>query len=211
MADAEPAARRPLASRSTGWANALAAMLLKTSITPNQISVISIVFAALAGLALWYAPRWPMLYLLAMAGIQLRLLCNLLDGMVAVEGGRQSPVGSLYNEFPDRIADSLIIVALGYAAGEPVIGWAGALAAALTAYIRATGGALGLKQDFRGPMAKPHRMAVATFGCLVALIEALFAGTTYAIRAAAWVILLGSILTCITRTAAIAAQLRAKE
>jgi phosphatidylglycerophosphate synthase len=210
MADDELAARRPLASRSSGWANALAAMLLKTPITPNQISVTSIAFAALAGMALFYAPRWPLLYLVAVLGIQLRLLCNLLDGMVAVEGGRQSPVGSLYNEFPDRIADTIIIVAVGYAAGEPVIGWAGALVAALTAYIRATGGALGLKQDFRGPMAKPHRMAVATAGCLLAMIEALMSGTSYAIRITAWVILLGSVLTCYTRTAAIAGLLRSK-
>jgi phosphatidylglycerophosphate synthase len=210
MADDELAARRPLASRSSGWANALAAMLLKTPITPNQISVTSIAFAALAGMALFYAPRWPLLYLVAVLGIQLRLLCNLLDGMVAVEGGRQSPVGSLYNEFPDRIADTIIIVAVGYAAGEPVIGWAGALVAALTAYIRATGGALGLKQDFRGPMAKPHRMAVATAGCLLAMIEALMSGTSYAIRITAWVILLGSVLTCYTRTAAIADLLRSK-
>jgi hypothetical protein len=35
--------------------------------------------------------------------------------MVAIEGGKKSSVGALYNEFPDRIADSLFIVALGYA------------------------------------------------------------------------------------------------
>lgn len=49
--------------------------------------------------------------ILCIAGIQLRLLCNLFDGMVAIEGGKKSDVGSLYNEFPDRIADSLLIVA----------------------------------------------------------------------------------------------------
>ena len=53
--------------------------------------------------------------------------------MVAIEGGKKSSVGSLYNEFPDRIADSLFIVALGYAVGWPALGWFGALAAALTA------------------------------------------------------------------------------
>ena len=54
--------------------------------------------------------------------VQLRLLCNLLDGMVAVEGGRSSPVGALYNEVPDRVADSLLLVALGYAVGIPWLG-----------------------------------------------------------------------------------------
>ena len=94
-------------------------------------------------------------------------MCNLLDGMVAIEGGKKSPVGSLYNEFPDRIADSLFIVALGYAIGWPALGWFGALAAALTAYIRVFGGSLGFDQDFRGPMAKQQRMTVLTAACVV--------------------------------------------
>ena len=59
-------------------------------------------------------------FVLAAVCVQLRLLCNLLDGMVAIEGGKQSPTGMLYNEFPDRVADSLFLVALGYAAG---CGW----------------------------------------------------------------------------------------
>lgn len=78
--------------------------------------------------------------------------------MVAVEGGKGTPTGVPYDELPDRVADSLFLVALGYAAALPWLGWLGALLAALTACIRALGGALGQPQDFRGPMAKPHRM-----------------------------------------------------
>ena len=91
--------------------------------------------------------------------------------MVAVEGGKKSALGPLYNEFPDRIADSLLIVALGYAIGWPSLGWFGALAAALTAYIRVFGGSLGLPQDFRGPMAKQQRMAALTLACVVGAAE----------------------------------------
>ena len=47
----------------------------------------------------------------------------------------------------------------------------GALAAAVTAYIRVLGGSLGLPQDFRGPMAKPHRMAVLTIACVLGAFE----------------------------------------
>ena len=42
------------------------------------------------------------LLLLAAAGIQLRLLCNLLDGMLAVEEGFKSKTGDIYNDLPDR-------------------------------------------------------------------------------------------------------------
>ena len=36
--------------------------------------------------------------------ILLRLLANMLDGMVADESGEGGPLGSLYNEIPDRIS-----------------------------------------------------------------------------------------------------------
>ena len=198
--------RRPIASRSAGWAKASAAFLARTSVTPNQISAVSVVFAAAGAalLALW--PNTIGLIGCALA-VQARLVCNLLDGMVAIEGGKKSPVGSLYNEFPDRIADSLLIVALGYGIGWPALGWFGALAAALTAYIRVFGGSLGLAQDFRGPMAKQQRMAVLTIACVAGAVEYLLSGTHYALIAAAVVIAAGSVVTCVTRTLAIAAQL----
>lgn len=203
-----PNDRRPIAARATGWARALSSRLAASAISPNQISVASIAFAGAGAAALLTLPGWPGLLLCAL-GIQLRLVCNLIDGMVAIEGGKQSATGALYNEFPDRIADSLLIVALGYACGQPWLGWTGALLAALTAYVRVSGGALGLAQDFRGPMAKQHRMAVMTAGCLLAIVEPLLATThTWALYLAAAVIAAGSLLTCITRTGAIAAQLK---
>lgn len=211
--------RRPIAARGAGWTRGLLRLLLATPITPNQISVLSVVFAGFGAWALLAAPARPWLYLVAALGIQLRLVCNLMDGLVAVEGGRSSKLGSLYNEFPDRIADSMLIVALGYAIGQPWLGWAGALAAALTAYVRATGGALGLPQDFRGPMAKQHRMAILTAACLLAFVEAVLLPASLAsyhlarghlLPLAAWVILVGSVITCGTRTWAIARQLEAK-
>lgn len=201
-------ARRPIAARESKFARSLARLALRTSITPNQISLLSIVFAAVGALALLAADASPALYVVAILGVQLRLLCNLLDGMVAVEGGRGSILGPLFNEFPDRIADTLLIVALGYAADVPSIGWAGALFAALTAYVRVFGGAIGLRQDFRGPMAKQHRMAVLTATCAAALIEAYAHETRYALTIAVWIIAAGSLTTCVTRTLEIARRLR---
>lgn len=201
--------RRPIAARSTGWAQALSAALARSSITPNQISVLSIFFAVIGAVGLLAAPSVLGL-VTCIIGVQLRLVCNLLDGMVAMEGGKQTPTGALYNEYPDRIADSLLIVALGYAASMPWLGWLGALLAALTAYVRLSGASLGLAQDFRGPMAKQHRMFVLTLGCVAAIIEGFTSHTGYALQVTAMVIAAGSLLTCITRTRAIAAQLKAR-
>jgi phosphatidylglycerophosphate synthase len=201
--------RRPLTSRSSSWARFLADALIRARASPNTISVVSVFFASLGAYLLVCVPTVGGL-VGAAACVQLRLLCNLLDGMVAIEGKRQSATGALYNEVPDRIADSLLIVALGYVIDESSLGWYGALAAALTAYIRVLGGALGLKQDFRGPMAKPHRMAVLTVACVLGAIELRLAGSHWILTAAAWIIAIGSTITCGTRCLAIARQLRAR-
>jgi phosphatidylglycerophosphate synthase len=198
--------RRPIAARSWRWTQSAASFLARSSVTPNQISVVSIVFAAVGATLLVFKPDALGLIGCALA-IQGRLICNLLDGMVAIEGGKKSAVGAIYNEFPDRVADSLLIVALGYSIGWPALGWFGALAAALIAYIRVFGGSLGLPQDYRGPMAKQQRMAVLTAACVAGAAEHLLTGTQYALLAAAVIIAVGSVVTCVVRTRAIAAQL----
>lgn len=205
--EAGASGRRPLASRSAGWAKWLAERLAATAITPNQISVISILWAALgAGLIIWGGS---IAWILAAVAVQLRLLCNLMDGMVAVEGGKATPNGVIYNEFPDRIADILVIVSLGYGAGVPWLGWAGALIAVLTAYIRVFGGSLGLSQDFSGIMAKQRRMAALTAGLIAQAVEIEVFGSRYSLLAAAVVIAVGGLVTCVTRTLHIARRLEA--
>ena len=200
--------RRPLTSRNTAWARWLARRLAATEVTPNQISLASIGFALIGGVLL-LRPDWPVAMVFAAICIQLRLLCNLIDGMVAVEGGKGTPVGALYNEVPDRVADSLFLIGAGYGVGLPELGWFAALVAALTAYIRVLGGSLGLKQDFRGPQAKPQRMFVLTLGCLAAVWEGVQYGSWHTLSAALWIIAAGSVLTAALRIRAIARELQA--
>ena len=199
-------ARRPLASRSSGWAKYLAARLTASRVTPNQISVLSIAWAALGGALLWWSPGWPT-FIAAAVCVQLRLLCNLLDGMVAIEGGKSTATGALFNEIPDRLADSLFLVPLGYAAGYPWVGWLAALLAVLTAYIRVLGGALGQPQDFGGMLPKQRRMAVLTLALLIQAMENILWGSRVSLVVAAVIVAVGSLATCISRTIAIAKRL----
>ena len=215
MGDDKPtSSRRPLKSRSTGWAATAARGALKSGLTANQISFLGIIIAALGAWALIASWRSSWLYLGAAACIQLRLLANMLDGMVAVEGGRGGPTGAIWNEFPDRIEDSLFLVAAGYSASMAELGWLAALLAAVCAYVRLLGGTLGQPQDFGGPMAKPHRMAALTIGCLLAFAtfilpeggrkeEILVIGLTLAIISA------GTLLTIYFRLARLSKALRA--
>lgn len=65
-----------------------------------------------------------------------RLLCNLFDGMVAIEGGKRSENGDLFNDIPDRFSDVLLLVPAGYIAGGWGIelAWLAAILAIMTAY-----------------------------------------------------------------------------
>lgn len=201
--------RRPLKSRGTGWARAATRALLATRITPDQVSVLGVVFSLGGAWALVEAPGRPWLFLLGALAIQLRLLCNMLDGLVAVEGGRKSAYGPLFNELPDRIQDSVFLIAFGQAAGLLWLGFLAALLAAITAYVRALGGTLGFPQDFGGPMAKPHRMAALTIGAVVAFGEAAWNGTAYALPVVLGIVAAGTALTIVRRTFAIGRQLKA--
>ncbi len=217
-------ARRQLKSRDARWARATASYLATTGVTPNMISVISVLFSVVALACFLLAPdqtqTWAIVacWVGAIVGIQMRLICNLLDGMVAVEGGKASPVGAIYNEFPDRIADVLILVGAGYTGlVEPGVlklfdilplGWSCAVIAVWTAYIRVLGGTLTGTQDFMGPMAKQHRMAVLTVASLIALIQRLLGYDTSIIKWALVLILLGGLYTCYRRLADIAHRLR---
>ncbi|WP_331371438.1 CDP-alcohol phosphatidyltransferase family protein [Sinorhizobium chiapasense] len=196
--------RRPLASRNTRWAGAIARWMAAQAITPNQISQASMVAAALAGGAFFLAGQSMgasrIVYLLSAALFcQLRLLCNLFDGMVAVEGGKGEPDGPFWNEFPDRVADLLILTGLGYGIGAPGLGWAAAALAVLTAYVRELGRATGNPSDFSGPMAKQHRMATVTAAAVISIFEPLWQGHNEVLTIALWVVALGAALTAFRR------------
>ncbi len=154
--------RRPIAARTLPPVVALANWLVRQGASANGISVAGMGAGCLAGVALAMAPGSAGLWLLGAALVQLRLLANMLDGMVAIGRGTVSPVGELFNEVPDRVADTAVLLGLGVAAGSVAWGCAAALAAMGTAYVRAVGRALGQPSDFGGPMAKPHRMAAVT-------------------------------------------------
>ncbi len=219
--------RRPIGQRSHGWAKWLTTTLVKSGFTPNFISFTSIIFAALAGTCFYASGITEsggdriMLLIGAAFFCQLRLLANMMDGMVAVEGGKGGPDGPIWNELPDRFADIFILVGAGYGVAatgmfDATLGWAAAVAAVMTAYVREVGKAAGAPADFSGPMAKPHRMFWMTVFALVSIFDPQLgpaaarildwgavndAGKGVFIAFALWLVLLGSILTTFSRTA----------
>lgn len=208
MPSSSPSGRRPLRVRDVSFVQNIARWLSQRDIHPNTISVASIGCAALAALCFLLLPLSEGLgrmgaLLGAALGIQFRLLCNLFDGMVAVEGGKRTKSGELFNDIPDRIADPLILVAAGYAIPHvsygSTLGWAAGLLAVMTAYVRVLGTSQGVPADFQGPMAKQHRMAIMTVACLVSLFEPLLGWSGMIITASLWLVVIGCVITLVRR------------
>lgn len=204
--------RRDVSSRDTKFANKAALWLANRNVSPNTISVLSIVFSIFT-LAAFYLDYIAVLnHLLAMViaivGIQGRLLMNLLDGMVAIEFNKKSLVGGLYNEVPDRISDTFIIFGSGLMVTNNMFGmdlaYSAIILSAFTAYIRTLGASLNCPHFFSGPMAKQHRMALITISCLI--------GIWYQPIFYFMLILMnfGLLITCIRRLFKISNSLKAK-
>lgn len=212
-------ARRPIKARDTRWAGAVAAFLARAGVKPNTISVFSAIFAGAAGSCLALTPQVGaisavLLFVGAALGVQLRLLCNLFDGMVAVEGGFRTKSGEVFNELPDRFADAFILIGCAYAVPTIpcglVFGWSAAVLAVITAYVRTLGAAAGAGQCFFGPMAKQHRMAVVTVASLAAGVAVFWGAEEIILFLALGVLVAGMLITILRRTCWVVRTLEAK-
>jgi phosphatidylglycerophosphate synthase len=211
--------RRPIKSRGAGWAHRAADALADANASPDLISAASFAFSSLGAALLLGAgmtPLWPLraaMLLTAAACIQLRLVCNLLDGMVAVEHRLSSPAGAIWNELPDRFSDVVLLAGAGYgAAGGGImfaveLGWVCASLALLTAYLRELGRGLGFAADFSGPMAKPQRMAALTIACVIGALEPLWGWRGQTLTIALAIVGLGTAFTAYRRTRTLARRL----
>ena len=203
--------RRPLASRGWKVSEKVARWLARRGATPNAISVVGMICGILAGIMFAMTPgaahAW-FFWILGAVFVQLRLLANLYDGMVAVLRKIASPVGELFNEVPDRVSDAATLIGFGYAAGSDlVLGFVAAIFAIFLAYLRAQGKVAGAHQEFCGPMAKQQRMATATIAAIACAV--IPGASDWQIPMfALWVIIFGSIITIIRRLQRITTTLR---
>lgn len=163
--------RRFLKTRQYSWVQTLAKWVAGFNITPNQISMLSLlsaIFASLCFVTMSISLKW----ILAILFIQFRLFCNMMDGLVAIECNKKSVLGDIYNDLPDRIADIFILIAFSYSINSlgsiaHDMGYIAAILAVFTAYIRLLFTSIGAPSNYCGPMAKQHRMFTICLACVL--------------------------------------------
>lgn len=154
IADRRPIKARslPITEKSAKW--------LSQYVSANQVSIASVICSVIAVFFMIGGPgivgaTFAVLFLIG------RLVCNLLDGMIAVENGKKTFDGILYNEIPDRISDMITFIALGMLGGTGADLILGALVsgvAVTTAAIRYLGSSIGQPMDFSGYGQKSYRI-----------------------------------------------------
>ena len=198
-----PYDRRPSKLRSLSIISSLAKFLSDRGIGPNLISLVGLGCAVAGFICLWGAARgWPggwFFVLMAAVLVLVRMLCNVVDGLLAIEFDRREKAGDIFNEIPDRLQDTLFLVGAGYIAGSPAMGWVAAALAIFTSYVRTFGASLGQSQDYGGPCAKPQRMAILAVG-LFTTVMAYFAQASIVVpEIMLWIIIVGTALTALLR------------
>jgi len=163
------------------------------------ISYLSVVAAAGAGVAFAFSSRKPWLLVIASLLCVLRLWCNMLDGMVALAGGKASLRGEIVNELPDRVSDVLIFAGVAHSGWvNPFLGYWAAILALMTAYVGTLAQAVTGRRRFEGVMSKQYRMLALVVGSVVTLLLGRGGRPTW-MEWTCWVIVAGCVQTIVVR------------
>lgn len=175
----------------------VAQRLARKGVSPDGVTAAGLVFAGVAGLAIWAARGVPVLLLVVPVAVLLRTAANALDGQIAGLADRARPLGEVFNEVADRFGDAAVFLSLLAYPGVPDALVAVTVAAMLiSSYLGIAVRAAGGRRLYDGLMAKPDRMLVVGIAAVIAFAWADPADT---FTVALWVVLVGVVLTLVRR------------
>ena len=145
------------------------AWLVRAGVTPNQVTVAALALSAAGGAAIaaWPESRWP---LVALPGVLLlRMALNAIDGMMAREHNKATPLGAILNEAGDVASDAVLYLPLALV---PAFGaWlvvAIVILSAVGELVGVTAATVGASRRYDGPMGKSDRAFWISILALVA-------------------------------------------
>ena len=170
--------------------------LVARHVSADALTVAAVPVAALGGACLALSDPIPALLPCVPILAAIRLILNLLDGLVARRTGTTHAMGELLNELGDRVADTLFIGGLCFVtAVGSLLALSAVIAALLASYVGITARAMGVSRQYGGVMSKPGRMITLAIAAPLAFVVA----DRWPLVAAAWIILLGSVITLAQR------------
>ncbi len=159
--------RKNYSSRARALFNPLTAAIEQSGVTPNQLTVLGLLLALVAGVLIWYG-----YFIVAAIVFTVGGLMDMLDGALARLSEKVTPLGAFIDSTFDRLGEGIILtaIALYYAdAGNLwVVGAAFAtmIGSFLVSYTRARAEALGLECKV-GLMTRVERLVLLGIGLLL--------------------------------------------
>ncbi len=156
---------RPFASKVI---EPLADFFIRYEVSPNAVSIISLICAFFAGVSFYYSPASREFILLAGILVILNSIFDALDGVIARKSNKATPRGDFLDHVIDRYSDVFIICSIffaGYAFWQ--VGVVAIVGVLLTSYLGTQAQALNLGRYYGGIMGRADRLVViilAAFG-----------------------------------------------
>lgn len=143
----------------TQFISPLAHRVADAGITPNQISLFSLLFAILAGVFYYYSFSNPLLVLAGAFMVSLNSILDAIDGLMARYLKTAGPKGDFIDHVIDRYADVIIICSIFFAGHvQWQIGVIAIVGVLITSYLGTQAQALHLGRYYGGIMGRADRL-----------------------------------------------------
>ena len=159
--------------------NPLVDLAARAGLTPNAVSLIAFVLAAVAGIAYWLAGGDAWWYLVGAVLVGLNGALDLLDGALARRLGTASAAGDFLDHVLDRYADIVLVIGLALGVDRPVLGLFAVSGVFMTSYLGTQAQAVGLDRVYGGLLGRADRLVLIGLVTLVAgVVDLSVAGVT---------------------------------
>jgi CDP-diacylglycerol---glycerol-3-phosphate 3-phosphatidyltransferase len=159
---------RPFASKVI---EPLADFFIKYGVSPDAVSIASLIFAFFAGLSFYYSPTAREFVLLAGILVILNSVFDALDGEIARKSNRATRKGDFLDHVIDRYSDIFIICSIFFAGYVPwKIGVTAIVGVLLTSYLGTQAQAFNLGRYYGGLMGRADRLVVIMLAAFVNFI-----------------------------------------
>ncbi|MHC1631272.1 MAG: CDP-alcohol phosphatidyltransferase family protein [Methanotrichaceae archaeon] len=174
----------------------MAALAERSGISPNQISLLSLFFAAWATFFYYLSSEKTTLLYVAALMVLLNAAFDSIDGALARRTGKVESKGDFLDHVIDRYADMFIlagIILAGYV--SCLLGLLAVMGVLLTSYIGTQAQALNLGRYYGGIMGRADRL---TFIFLATVANAVYSETIAGLQILGWIVILIAITSHIT-------------
>jgi CDP-diacylglycerol---glycerol-3-phosphate 3-phosphatidyltransferase len=179
--------------------------LARTRVTPNALTAAGVLLCTTAAVLIPFAHRNSFLFYWAAAAFFITgSVLDILDGALARQSDRATPMGAFLDSISDRVSEGFVLAAIALVfsrAGDDVSVVFCVLAVAgsfLVSYARAKAELIGLKGDV-GIGSRAERVAVISAGLILAPIGVPLQWFIYLLAASAWVTVAQRILSVRTQ------------